>query len=398
MVFAKELSDSFLPQGSFTLKAFMSERAKYTITIILEALLILYILLLAGETILLYLVPQGIPLALIIASGTIGLFSLGFSFNVIRESQFRNERLTGIILILDTLAASILLYTCSGSGLPGLLYASTYVSVSIGLIVYAVRISDDWSMATHYSSLAVTLTSTLALIYQPVILGVSSTHILAIGLITSVAALVLLTASIHGFDIGMPKIHGLDSTRIIFMVYRDVNEFVRFDKRRHLSEILDRLVNEKTDSIILIRKPFGLLSRLILFNLSIIISSLPSNSKLREIHELIVVPSQAFTGENSVRRSEDRIAYVSKIVPGEAFIILSLVKNALQGKENAIILVDDIIDLALNMGVKNTYTLIRSLAVLPRGAKTMVFFLPLGIMDPKDEKTFLNIADETIII
>ncbi len=201
-----------------------------------------------------------------------------------------------------------------------------------------------------------------------------------------------------------PKVTG--DRRVILIKYPDAQSLLTTTRQSRLLSIMDKMFSPSTEAIILISKPFGILSKLFYHYLAVSLSAAAEEFKLREIYELTITTSkitaipEKFTRELIVYGGT-RVSIESRIVGAEPFIVDSLVREKLFEETEKLVLVDDVADLVYVMGAHKAYNLLRSIALsltLSNVKARLVLFLPIGVLDEASEKLFTNLADEAIVI
>ncbi len=198
--------------------------------------------------------------------------------------------------------------------------------------------------------------------------------------------------------------------RVILLYYPSALSLLKAEKRKKFYEVMDRFLTRNIEELILITKPFGLVSKLILNYLFLTLSVEFEESKLRSIYELVVTPSKIVSIPDRFSRKrkllgEEELVIESRIVGAEPFLITSVIKDRVEGGKSKLIIIDDIADLVYTMGVEKTYKLVRELALavslvneVKSGNVKLLLFLPSNVLGKAEEKLFINIVDEAIII
>ncbi len=307
-------------------------------------------------------------------------------------------------VILSILAGMITIgFLIVGDYLAASLYS--IATISIYLVFYAFVGNALWSNV---------LVPLIILIYDlPWIAYMEVLHNSSLSLTVSLSLLFLSIIPIHSVikHIKNSTIPVKDNKNTgILIFYPSALSLLKIVKRKKFYEVMDRLVTSEIEDLILITKPFGLVSKLILNYLFLTLSVAFDELKLRSIYEIVVTPTKIVSIPDRFSRRRklvegEELVIESRIVGAEPFLITSVIKDKLGDGKSKVIIIDDIADLVYTMGIEKTYKLVRELALAAslineagKGDIRLVLFLPNNVLKTAEKKLFINIVDETIII
>ncbi len=187
------------------------------------------------------------------------------------------------------------------------------------------------------------------------------------------------------------------------------NKFVivRYDSVRdiminleYFNEVIASKIPYDARSILILSKPVGPLYKIIRYLIDTLMTTL-EEGKLEKIEEVIYTTPRLMLSLRPIRKEIDGVEIVKKIVPSEPYLLYNLIKEFIERNidSKSLIILNDLVDLSLLIGLEKTYNLVRDLTVLLyRGGGTIIAFMPKGIIEERAEKIYLGLADEIINI